>query len=147
MNALADPLDHPDPADILARTLWGEARGESKAGREAVAAVVLNRVEVATRHGGRFWWGNDVVSVCLKPWQFSCWNVNDPNRAKLQAVDEKNRVFAQCRRIADAALAGELADPTEGATHYHVEGLSPPWSLGRQPVTQIGGHLFYKDIG
>ncbi|TAN54915.1 MAG: cell wall hydrolase, partial [Rhodospirillales bacterium] len=116
MNALADPLDHLDPADVLARTIWGEARGESKAGREAVAAVVMNRVGVAGRHGGRFWWGNDVVSVCLKPWQFSCWNANDPNRAKLQAVDENNRVFAQCRRIADAALTGELDDPTDGAT-------------------------------
>lgn len=43
--------------DILARTIYGEARGESISGMEAVASVVLNRVAFAKRRG-RFWWGN-----------------------------------------------------------------------------------------
>lgn len=30
--------------DTLARTIWGEARGESQTGQEAVANVVVNRV-------------------------------------------------------------------------------------------------------
>lgn len=42
--------------DILARTIYGEARGESISGMEAVASVVLNRVAFANRRG-RFWWG------------------------------------------------------------------------------------------
>lgn len=29
--------------DTLARTVWGEARGESLLGKEAVACVILNR--------------------------------------------------------------------------------------------------------
>ena len=29
--------------DVLARTLWAEARGEGQAGMEAVACVILNR--------------------------------------------------------------------------------------------------------
>ena len=33
--------------DILARTIYGEARGESISGMEAVASVVLNRVAFA----------------------------------------------------------------------------------------------------
>ncbi|MDK9721652.1 MAG: cell wall hydrolase [Rhodospirillales bacterium] len=147
MNALSEPLNHPDPVDILARTLWGEARGESKAGREAVARVVLNRVAHARAKGGRFWWGGDIVSVCLKPWQFSCWNANDPNRAKLEAVQEGNKLFDQCLRIAKSAVGGELEDSVNGATHYHVEGLSPPWAKGREPVAKLGRHVFYKDVG
>ena len=35
--------------DILARTIYGEARGESISGMEAVASVVLNRVAFAKR--------------------------------------------------------------------------------------------------
>ncbi|MBF0269333.1 MAG: cell wall hydrolase [Alphaproteobacteria bacterium] len=136
-----------DPIDILARTLWGEARGETKAGREAVASVVLNRIAYARQKGGRYWWGNDVVSVCLKPWQFSCWNANDPNRAKLEAVGVGNKIFDQCLRIARQAVDGELEDSVSGATHYHVDGLSPPWAKSREPVAKVGRHVFYKDIG
>ena len=64
--------------DILARTIYGEARGESISGMEAVASVVLNRVAFANRRG-RFWWGNSIAEVCRAPKQFSCWNRNDPN--------------------------------------------------------------------
>ena len=49
--------------DILARTIYGEARGESISGMEAVASVVLNRVAFAKRRG-RFWWGNSIAEVC-----------------------------------------------------------------------------------
>ena len=48
-------LDETDKAiDVLARTIWGEARGEPLRGQEAVAHVVLNRRNVA-RSRGRFW--------------------------------------------------------------------------------------------
>ena len=48
--------------DILARTIYGEARGESISGMEAVASVVLNRVAFAKRRGC-FWWGNSIAEV------------------------------------------------------------------------------------
>lgn len=79
-------------------------------------------------------------------WQFSCWNPNDPNRAKILEVDPENRTFASCLRIARRAVAGVLADPTDGATHYHVRGLAPPWAVGRRPSAEIGRHLFYNDV-
>lgn len=131
--------------DILARTLYGEARGEVVRGQEAVACVILNRVAKARRHGG-YWWGNDVVGVCCKPWQFSCWNQNDPNRAKILKVTRADKVFASCLRIARRALRGGLKDPTGGATHYHNEQVLPPWARGQVPLVTIGHHVFYKDI-
>lgn len=137
--------DLTDSVQILARTLWGEARGEAVRGQEAVAAVILNRVAVARRRGG-WWWGSDVAAVCRKPWQFSCWNAKDPNRAKLLAVTEADPAFAACLRIARRAMAGTIADPTGGATHYHTLDTHPAWATGRVPCAQIGNHLFYKDV-
>lgn len=126
--------------DVLARTLWGEARGEGRAGMQAVACVILNR---ASDPG---WWGRSVAEVCLKPWQFSCWLQSDPNRPKLLAVTAGERVFAQAQQIARAALAGELADYTFGATHYHVIDIAPAWAAGHTPCVLIGRHAFYNDI-
>lgn len=130
-------------ADVLARTIWGEARAESQAGMEAVASVVLNRVAVAQRRGG-YWWGGDIISVCQKPYQFSCWNRSDPNYPKLIAVRADNIHFATCLRIARRAIAGALADRTGGATHYHADYVAPYWAAGQKPTIIIGRHLFYK---
>ena len=87
MSADAGP-DAPDALDTLARTVWGEARGEGEAGMAAVAAVIRNRIDVSAAHGGKYWWGRDWISVCQARSQFSCWNPGDPNRAKLLAVDD-----------------------------------------------------------
>lgn len=152
---MADPLTDNDTAlvarrrahdaDILARTLFGEARGERRAGLEAVAAVVLNRVARAEARGG-YWWGRSVAEVCLKPWQFSCWNADDPNRVRVVTVAEGDPVFDQCRAVARRAMDGRLDDPTDGATHYHVLGLIPRWARGLEPCAIIGRHLFYNDV-
>ncbi len=135
----------PEAADTLARTLYGEARGEPVRGKEAVAAVVINRVRRAQARGG-WWWGGTVTQVCRRPWQFSCWNANDPNRAKIERATETDREFASCLRIARRAVMETLQDPTDGATHYHARGVVPPWAAGRTPSAVIGNHLFYNDV-
>ncbi len=133
--------------DILARTIFGEARGESIQGKRAVAAVVMNRVRRARRASAvTYWWGNDTINVCQKPWQFSCWNPGDPNREKIEAVTSKNRAFQTCLKVAKEAAANQLADPTGGATHYHAKSVRPPWARNRTPSAEIGNHLFYTDI-
>ncbi|MCB9996602.1 MAG: cell wall hydrolase [Rhodospirillales bacterium] len=124
--------------DVLARTIWGEARGEGSAGMQAVANVVLNRA----RRGG--WWGDDVIAVCQKPYQFSCWNKDDPNYRRLQRVDTNDLYFATAKRMARRAVYGALPDITEGADHYHAAGITPLWSAGERPVAVIGNHIFYK---
>ena len=131
--------------DILARTLYGEARGETVRGKEAVACVIINRAKRSKERGG-YWWGSDVEGVCLKPWQFSCWNENDPNAKKIRAIQPGHRVFDTCIRIAQRAVSGALDDITKGATHYHTLHVNPPWSRGRAACFEIGRHLFYNDI-
>jgi N-acetylmuramoyl-L-alanine amidase len=128
--------------DTLARTLWGEARGEPRLGKEAVAAVVLNRLR--RNAPGRF--GATVEEVCRKPQQFSCWNQNDPNRAQLERVDRSNVAFAECLAIAEQAVDGRLSDPTIGADHYHTKAVSPSWSRGKTPCRTIGRHHFFNNI-
>lgn len=141
----AEPEDRCADIDVLARTIYGEARGELVRGKEAVAAVIMNRVRRARERGG-YWWGDSVRRVCIKPWQFSCWNEGNPNRNKALSVEPSNRVFATCRRIARRAVAGTLIDPTDGATHYHAKHVNPPWARKRLPSAEIGGHYFYNDV-
>lgn len=159
---VAAALPKPDPAPpgsaspeavTLARTMWGEARGELGAidGMDAVAHVVLNRM-----HAGKRYWGDDVVEVCRKPWQFSCWNGNDPNPPQLLKIDATNARFAAALRSAERLIALDAADPrqraagdpTLGATHYFAARLSPRprWAAGREPCVRIGSHLFFNDI-
>ena len=131
--------------DVMARTLWGEARSETTKGMEAVAHVILNRVKQAEGHNGEYWWGHDIITVCQKPYQFSCWNPADPNRPKLMAVTDKDIHFATCLRIARRAVLGQLGeDITNGADHYHTRDIIPFWAEGQMPVARIGHHLFYK---
>ena len=131
--------------DVLARTLWGEARGEGPQGMKAVAAVILNRVRRADEKGS-FWWGNNIIQVCQKPYQFSCWNRSDPNFKKLQAVDDTDLYFATALRIARRSVINQITDQTEGATHYHAAGISPYWARNEKPTAVIGNHIFYRIV-
>jgi spore germination cell wall hydrolase CwlJ-like protein len=131
--------------DILARTVWGEARGEGQAGMTAIAAVIINRVNVArAQPSGDYWWGNSIIRVCQQPLQFSCWNANDPNLPQLQNVTAADPTFAIATRIAQWAASGTLPDPTGGATHYHALNVMPSWALGQTPTAIIGRQVFYK---
>ena len=60
------PYNHYD-IDIVARTLFGEARGEGPLGMRAVAHVIRNRVRDKR-------WRDTYAEVCLRSKQFSAWN-------------------------------------------------------------------------
>ena len=123
--------------EIMAKTLYGEARGEGISGLEAVANVIMNRVKKPC------WWGKTIREVCLKPMQFSCWNTDDPNRSKLMGDLSHDPLFDVCKRIAVRAIRGLLPDKTKGSTHYHTLSVHPRWASALVPNAQIGNHLFY----
>ena len=91
-----------DDLSVMARTVYGEGRGDSHEGRLAIAHVILNRA----RAGG--WWGSAISEVCLKRWQFSCWNAGDPNRPRLFQIELDDRDLLGCAR---ACVEARLADP------------------------------------
>lgn len=133
------PVESPDSAiTTLAKTMWGEARGETDKGRIAVAWVVVNRTR---RQVSR--WGMTVEKVCRQPMQFSCWNPDDPNLAKIENLSSTDPEYGQCRAIAASVLKGEIGDPTTGSTHYHHTAITPFWVRGKNPVITIGNHAFY----
>lgn len=132
--------------DMLARTLWGEARGESLAGQIAVAWTIRNRVDDGKT---KSWWGEGYAGVCQKPYQFSCWNKNDPNFAYLSGAKTiPFREFAQAQIAADQVMAGKVLDPTGGATHYYATTMPnpPTWVKGAKQTLKLGHHLFFKDV-
>ncbi len=126
-----------DEIDTVARTIWGEARGEGIEGMEAVAAVIQNRVRA------RSWYGATFEDVCKKPLQFSCWNTSDPNYNKILAVNDNDEMFRYALKIAEATIDDELVDITGGATHYHAKSIYPSWASSLTQTAQIGNHIFY----
>lgn len=128
--------------DAMARTLYGEARGEKcDKGMTAVAHVILNRVESKE-------WAKSPKKVVLQRRQFSCWNKNDPNRVLITRAGLENKNFRKAYRVAMDTLCRK-ADPTQGATHYHSRFMEkkPRWAKsGRlQYIATFGNHLFYKN--
>ena len=116
----------PGDVDLLAHMVYGEARGESKEGKVAVAAVILNRTQDPK-------FPKDVKGVMFEPDAFTA--VNDgqffmkPDKTAYEAVDE--------------ALKG--VDPTDGATFYwNPKTATSGWVWSRTVVKQIGQHLFAK---
>lgn len=131
----------PWDMEVLARTIYGEARGESDAGKIAVAWVVLNRVADPR-------WPDTIAGACLQRAQFSCWNERDPNRAKIVAITLEDEFFRTCMAVAWAAVSGFEMDQSRGANHYLTAELAerspPPW-FDRQYVTaRVGAHLFLR---
>ena len=126
--------------EIAKRTLWMEARGEPEEGQYAIAHVLDNRVK-----SGR--WGPNLVSVCLAPFQFSCWNTSDPNRHSMALVLEDDKLLS--KMMIYIIQAQNNNDPTKGATHYynpHVVKEPPAWTVGATLTADTGNHLFYKDV-
>lgn len=151
--------------DILigALTIYGEARGCSQQGRLAVAYSIINRAKA------KKYWGlarstghpdHSIAAVCLRAWQYSVWNANDPNKTKLEALQaeyEKAIEDRHCRNSLKAlidAIDGHEPDPTDGATHYLTRAAyntaqrssGDHWSKGREPDLVIGSHLFFRGV-
>jgi N-acetylmuramoyl-L-alanine amidase len=132
--------------DILARTLWGEARGEGLAGQIAVAWTIRNRVNDGK---AKSWWGEGYAGVCQKPYQFSCWNRNDPNYAYLNGAKQiPFRELARMRIAGDQVIDGKVPDPTGGATHYYATTMPKPptWAKSAKETLRLGHHVFFKDV-
>ncbi len=154
------PIAEQELAVLLAMCLFGEARGESDLARRAVAQLLLNRARTPRRAfgskpGADF--AENLRRVILQPWQFSCFNPGDANRAKLlHPLDhEEPQVWERCFRCAQQALqAGDYnaqhnADPrdelTANSDHYFDDSIQPPaWADPSKQTVKIGRLNFYR---
>ncbi len=127
---------------VASRTVYGEARGESFKGQRAVMHVILNRVGRSNRD-------HSVASVCLRGYQFSCWNRKDPNRDKLLSVDVSSDKFR--RALCAVLTAIDEPDFTDNARHYltrarRTQGWPRSWGEVREPCFKLGDHLFFNNV-
>ena len=109
---------------LLARLIYGEARGESYVGQVAVGAVVMNRIKSAS-------FPNTMAGVIYQSYAFT-------------AVDDGQINLtpnATAKKAAQDAMNGW--DPTYGALYYYNPATATSaWIFTRKTTVTIGNHVF-----
>ncbi len=156
---------------ILALTLYGEAKAYNEDDASKIAATTFNRI------ADRGWWGSELASVCLHPWQYSCWNWAvkkkpdrddlrqmarlapflldlNPGSPKLEAVEGAQGWLGECLRIAQSLRAlfeapgWSGADPSRGATSYYASYIpEPSWAKAGPMVARSRFKVGREDHG
>lgn len=111
--------------NLLARAIYGEARGEPFIGQVAVGAVIINRI--LSRQ-----FPNTFAEVIYQNGQFSCVYDGQIN------LKPNNTAF----RAAREALNGK--DPTNGALYFYnpKTAANKAWFSNRRVIVDIGEHVF-----
>ena len=109
---------------LLARLIYGEARGESYVGQVAVGAVVMNRMKSSS-------FPNTMAGVIYQSYAFT-------------AVDDGQINLtpnATAKKAAQDAMNGW--DPTYGALYYYNPATATSaWIFSRKTTVTIGNHVF-----
>ena len=137
-------------AMYLAKTLFGEARGEGRGAMRLVGWVIRNRVEDPKRR-----WPRSYAGVVTQPLQFSCWNKNDPNRAKISdpmslGAADQLAWMAAVEEALRVLTASPDANPIPGVYWYHDHSIQPPaWAkrLVAVAVPEAPKFTFYREGG
>jgi spore germination cell wall hydrolase CwlJ-like protein len=128
------PLD--DAITCLARSIYWEAKGQEVEQMEAVANVVMNRLQTDDFPRSVC----DVVKQGSETGrcQFSWWCDGRPD-----AVQEEVP-YTKAKEVARRALNGQLKDHTKGALFFHDRNVSPSWAATFKRTHQAGDFYFYK---
>lgn len=111
---------------LIARAVYGEARGEVYLGQVAVAAVILNRVKDPN-------FPNSVAGVVYQPGAFDAVSDGQINLSP----DE------QAIRAARDAFNGW--DPTDGCVYYYnPKTATNKWMLSKEVTLTVGNHVFCR---
>ncbi len=111
---------------LLARLIYGEARGESYTGQVAVGAVVMNRIRSSS-------FPNTMSGVIYQKYAFTAVADGQINLTP----------NATARKAAVDAMNGW--DPSYGAIYYYNPATATSsWIFSRQTTVTIGNHVFAK---
>jgi N-acetylmuramoyl-L-alanine amidase len=117
--------------DVLAKTLYHEARGEGETGLRAVASTIYNRALKRDK--------NPSALNCAKQAkarkQYSCWN------GKEDLEVGKGPMWEMCREIAYEMVTGKFKATTNHTHYYAHKKVSPVWAK-KVTKTVIGNHTF-----
>jgi hypothetical protein len=137
---IKDAAEKAQALQCLTAAIYYEAATEPRAGKEAVAQVVLNRV----RHPaypksvcGVVFQGSERYTGCQ--FSFTC----DGSMARGPA----RWAWKEAGDVAARALNGYVMAGVGSATNYHANYVMPYWSPSLIKVAQYGLHIFYRPAG
>jgi hypothetical protein len=137
---IKDAAEKARALQCLTAAIYYEAATEPRAGKEAVAQVVLNRV----RHPaypksvcGVVFQGSERYTGCQ--FSFTC----DGSMARGPA----RWAWKEAGDVAARALNGYVMAGVGSATNYHANYVMPYWSPSLIKVAQYGLHIFYRPAG
>ena len=157
-------ISEPNVVDInqmhcLATNIYHEARGESFAGKVAVANVTHNRVD-STKYPNTYcgvvyqaqmyvnWRGNEVPARHKCQFSWYCDGKSDDiilKTADGKIIKSHMLAWEESLQIATQMIEGNLPDITDGATHYFNHNIAQPyWANHYVQVVQIDNHTFHK---
>lgn len=121
--------------DVVAATLYLEARGEGLKGMEMVADVIRNRAIAS---------GKSMSDECLKPYQFSCWNGSNAfTRYTTIAKVKKSPLIVDITHLIGRVEEGS-DDITGGATSYCTINCHPKWRNSMKETVRYKNHVFFS---
>jgi hypothetical protein len=131
---------------LLEIACWREARGEPFDAKRGVCHVIKNRSLSPA------WWNGHIAGslsrVILQKWQFSSFNLGDPNETKWP--EDEDPAFAECCAAAVPVYMGTDEDNTDGATSYYDTSIEFPQAWGPQGgwvnTLNVGRLRFWKPL-
>lgn len=140
-SQVKDMLANTSPRQVIAMCAVGEADSLGLTGMTATINTGQNRVNSCVTTFGR-----DLVGVFTWPWQYSCFNADNPRLPFLFKMGDSDAMFSAALVLADQALAGTLKDITDRSTHYvnwKTVNPMPEWATGT-PRFICGPHNYYR---
>jgi len=129
-------------SNIVARTLYMEARSEGETGLDAVASAIYNRAGKKAEN---------LPAVCLREKQFSCWNkITDktpktyriivPSGAAKKGNDQD--MWLYCQTLAGKLMNESFSSTIGNRNSYHTTSVTPDWDATMKDKQTIGKHVF-----
>lgn len=139
----------PTPEQCQTANMFFEARGESTKGMQAVASVVLHRVQHKN-------YPDNPCAVIFQPKQFS-WThqqsykvINKVLKGDLSGFTAKDRqAYQQAKMIAQKPVKELLDTLPHDTLHYHASYVAPTWQKSlkkKNKLKKVGRHVFYSKI-
>jgi spore germination cell wall hydrolase CwlJ-like protein len=128
--------------NIVAQTIYREARGEGEAGMRAVASAIFNRANQNKNH---------FRAVCVKNRQFCVWT-----GVEVKKRTYKDNTWEIAKKIAKEMFDGTFTSTVGKSTHFYNPDTvreTPSWAYEdkaktkKRPSEKIGRHEFVKSPG
>jgi spore germination cell wall hydrolase CwlJ-like protein len=130
-SQIPDLMSRKDSQHCIASAVYYESLGESRAGKIAVAQVIMNRVR-----SGR--WKSTPCEVVYQKGQFS-W-INPKYRTRVYDLN----MWQESLKIAQLVIDNKVSDPSKGAFFFHNYRVHPRDMRSKRVTAVLGQHVFMK---